>query len=367
MEQQIKKYINKLNPSVILAVLGIILLLCLAIAFGLRTYTILASQRQFTPQIHKSIHNKMQEMVSHTNVITLLEESARSKSIIVNTEVQTTGCNVALSLHAGSATNITISSSGLARIYRIYLPVNYTNTGKHALVLNFHGYGSTPAGQEAKSGFDMVADKDNFIVIYPEGTVGATSNRGWNTGLHPRIIADDVLFISNLLNQVQSNFCINASEIYATGFSNGGGFVNLLACKMAGRIAAFAPVSGSYITSPLSCMNTYTPSIMEFHGTLDAVNPYDGNPVKHEIGVQAWLADWAKVDGCSQEAHTTDGKFVAIQTWSDCTNDAAIVHYTLKGEMHTWPSWLFQQTSKNDPVIASTLIWEFFIAHPLHI
>jgi polyhydroxybutyrate depolymerase len=64
---------------------------------------------------------------------------------------------------------------------------------------------------------------------------------------------NDILFVSDLLTHLQGMLCIDPYHIYAPGFSNGGGMTNLLACRLAERIAAFAPVSGSYPPVPGGC------------------------------------------------------------------------------------------------------------------
>ena len=59
---------------------------------------------------------------------------------------------------------------------------------------------------------------------------------------------NDVEFTTDILDEVESLYCINPSRITVTGKSDGAGFNNLLACDsiLSKRIAAFAPVSGAY-------------------------------------------------------------------------------------------------------------------------
>ena len=57
-------------------------------------------------------------------------------------------------------------------------------------------------------------------------------------------VKDDIAFIGALLDAVEQSVCVDASRVYATGVSNGGGMVARLACELSDRLAAIAPVAG---------------------------------------------------------------------------------------------------------------------------
>jgi len=61
----------------------------------------------------------------------------------------------------------------------VHVPAGY---GSNAvpLVLNMHGSGSTALGQEHFTGMDATADADGFLVVYPQGVIGARSGFDWN-------------------------------------------------------------------------------------------------------------------------------------------------------------------------------------------
>lgn len=46
----------------------------------------------------------------------------------------------------------------------------------------------------------------------------------------PGVETDDLGFTSDILNDVQAQYCIDTDRIFATGKSQGGGFVGVLAC-----------------------------------------------------------------------------------------------------------------------------------------
>jgi polyhydroxybutyrate depolymerase len=223
--------------------------------------------------------------------------------------------------------------------------------------------------QERYTGFSHLADQMSFIVVYPEGATGASGKAGWASGGVGRPHTNDVLFVSDLLDKLQRQLCIDPMRIYATGFSNGGGMVFVLACKMAGRIAAFAPVAGAFFRVMPSCAPNRSVPILEFHGTSDYVTPYAGNPYLHETSVSDWLSFWSTADGCRPgvQSFLTLGSVTGLE-WTGCTGDGIVVHYRLNGGTHVWPGGVGGPAgvpTVDQMVNASLLIWQFFRLHPL--
>jgi polyhydroxybutyrate depolymerase len=72
-----------------------------------------------------------------------------------------------------------------------------------------------------------------------------------------------------VLDDLQRRLCVDRARIYAAGFSAGGGMANWLACELAGRIAAFASISGGFRTEPGGCHPSRPVSILDLHNTGD--------------------------------------------------------------------------------------------------
>src|SRR5207245_11747467 len=78
-----------------------------------------------------------------------------------------------------------------------------------------------------------------------------------------------------LLDDLSQTVNVDASKVYATGMSNGSAMVHRLACELADRIAAIAPVAGGNQLSAVSSCNPPRPvPVIEFHGTADPAWPY---------------------------------------------------------------------------------------------
>ncbi|KIW96643.1 uncharacterized protein Z519_02034 [Cladophialophora bantiana CBS 173.52] len=92
----------------------------------------------------------------------------------------------------------------------------------------------------------------------------------------------DKVFISDLLNYMRDNYCVNNSRIYASGKSIGGGLVDELACSPGhgGDFAALAMDAAAIYTETdgCGCRPARSPiPILELHGTNDNTVNYNGD------------------------------------------------------------------------------------------
>jgi poly(3-hydroxybutyrate) depolymerase len=152
-----------------------------------------------------------------------------------------------------------------------------------------------------------------------------------------------------LLDHLESAYCIDKSRIYASGKSNGGGFTGVLACdaEATKRIAAFAPVSGAFYLDanqqPPACNPSRKPvPLMEFHGYRDTTICYKGgNNTRGNAqtsDIVTYVNDWARRNGFDAAANETTyrcsgDKKVTRHSWHD-----VVVHYNYTNLGHDWPS-----------------------------
>jgi polyhydroxybutyrate depolymerase len=289
---------------------------------------------------------------------------------------------------------IDLTVDGVPRYALVRLPAGWDGTTSVPLVLSFHGLGSNAAQQMTNDNFAALADQHGFIVAYPNagGDLGALG-AAWKLASDD----DDAPFVDALLDNLEQKACIDPARVYATGLSYGGAMTDLVACKLADRIAAAAPVSAYIPDQP--CASTTGVPTMAFHGVEDMLLPYDGGGNAGQLAFEDWGATIAKRNGCATEPTETQYVPTVEQLeYQDCGEP--VVLYRVHGNGHTWPGHplglprdalidLFsgKTTGKpfplmvvlgltpeqfadsiflaNQDIDASSMIWNFFSEHTL--
>ena len=94
-------------------------------------------------------------------------------------------------------------------------------------MFDFHGFGSNAVQQMVYGNFKPEADRDDFLIVAPDGQVPA--DRHFNlTG--EKGLQNDVQMVGALLDHIEATFCVDTHRVYATGMSDGGAMTSVLAC-----------------------------------------------------------------------------------------------------------------------------------------
>jgi polyhydroxybutyrate depolymerase len=285
------------------------------------------------------------------------------------------------------------------REFTVRLPRGYDAKQHYPVVILLHGMNQDADDMERLTRFDELADKNGIIAIYPTALHGR-----WNVGVHPQERpmamrpggghhrgygggypggggggggypggggggggypgggqgqgrdpnadhrqppADDVAFLNQMLDQVNTKFSVDSSRVYTLGLSEGGFMSLRAACSLGDRIAAAAAV-GAAMPKTMICLPSRPVPVLLINGTSDPVVPYGGGTEKN-LQVQTLSAedsskDWAKIDRCNDKPEK--GKWSAQQkgatetktdTYDGCRENAKVVLYSLKGVGNTWP------------------------------
>lgn len=274
-----------------------------------------------------------------------------------------------------------IEVAGVMRSYRLHLPPGRSAASALALVLVFHGGGSTAAAMERLTRFSVLADRERFAVVYPEGL----SNH-WNDGRDPAVMGaradvDDVPFVAALVDELVRERRIDRKRVYATGLSNGAIFSHHLAARLSDRIAAIAPVAGGIADRFRPSFHPDAPvSVLILQGTDDPFVPIGGGEVRGTRGRLIPNGEaidlWVKANGCSGPAQShdladvdpSDGCRVTSQTWSGGRDGTEVIYDEVKGGGHTWPGgsqylprFVVGRTCRD--LDATAVIWQFFRNH----
>lgn len=242
-----------------------------------------------------------------------------------------------------------LTSGGHKRVYRLFVPAAVAGGTKLPLVFDLHGTGGNTAGRAKESGFEALAAREGFAVA----TLQAEDSR-WNVPV-ATWRADDVQYVSDVLDDVAARVCIDPARVYATGFSGGGRMSSLLGCRLNDRIAAIAPVGGLRWFGP--CAGRAVP-VLTVHGLADMTNPYEGGADRGPEWVESVpeaLAGWASHDRC-QPKLVQDQEAATLRTirYAGCEHGAEVRLIRVDGLGHHWP---------HTEIDATDVIWQFFKAH----
>jgi polyhydroxybutyrate depolymerase len=222
----------------------------------------------------------------------------------------------------GATVRVSVDVDGKGvRSARVHVPK--ARRGRMPLILALHGAYGSGAFMERYSRLSRLADREGFGVVYPDA-----AGPRWR-------IADaeggaDVQFLDALLDGVLAGGCFDSARVSAVGVSNGAGMAARLACSGDDRLAGLVAVAGDY--GPLPACRARRPlSVLEIHGTADAVVPYPG-------AVTGWLGQWVARDGCPSVPTRTQPRPAVLRLdWTPCRDGTSVAHLRLIGGAHAWP------------------------------
>ena len=256
----------------------------------------------------------------------------------------------------------TSKRQNLNREFYIYIPDGIDTTNSQVpLLFSLHGYTSRAIWNLGYTGFQSIAETEKFIVIYPQGTIlASTGETHWNVGgWTVGSTTDDVDYLSSLIDWAYSEYKIDRNRVYSTGMSNGGFMSYHLACNLSYKIAAVASVTGSMTPQTYnSCSPTHPTAILQIHGTADGVVPYYGNSISRAIPTV--MDYWEEYNDCEQEIINIiddvngDGDGGYLSSYNQCLSDVNLRLYLMTNMGHEWPT----NNGQND-IIAANEIWYF--------
>jgi polyhydroxybutyrate depolymerase len=277
------------------------------------------------------------------------------------------------------------------RSYTMYIPSIWTPNVVSPLLIALHGLSGWDLQLMDNTAFNNLAEANNFIVVYPNGTgekLGDRGIRSWNGGqvgwcttgnCPPSQISkiDDVGYISNLIDDVSSRYPIDPKRVYLTGHSNGSQLAQRLACQLSNKITAVAVVAGHLA---LDTCNPDSPvSLLQIYGTEDTLNPENGGTAKISFGIYSYefnskgvmksVQAMALANGCSSnysQNNNLTNKDLTIYTWPGCKNGVVVSSIRISGASHAWMGRPAQSADSiklsGEPYMkidASKVIWAF--------
>lgn len=232
---------------------------------------------------------------------------------------------------------------------QVVAPAAWTPAKQWPLVLVLHGYGATGPLQAAYLGVQARVDQLGYVAVIPDGTLDNSGKQFWNangtccdfTGQG----VDDLAYLTGLIDDAIAQLKVDPQRVYVLGHSNGGFMGIALACHRADKVVAVASLAGAASVQPEDCKPSQPVSVLQIHGSLDAVILYGGGQIfgKPYAGAEDTVGLWRQRNDCP--ALATDlgnadyegflpGKETQRKQWAPCKNGSTVGLWTLQGGSH---------------------------------
>ncbi|MEO8760250.1 MAG: PHB depolymerase family esterase [Bacteroidia bacterium] len=239
-----------------------------------------------------------------------------------------------------------------------YVPTGIS--GSAPLVVVMHGCTQTATMVAVQSGWNTLADRHKFFVVYPEQNSANNSSSCFNwflTGDQSRN-QGEAGSIKQMVDYMKVHYNIDTTQIFATGLSAGACMTTvMLACYpdvfKAGAVMAGAPYkAASNSTQALNIVygtDTNTPiawgdsvrNEFSYAGAYPKVAVFQGSadPVVNVANENEIMKQWTNVHGADQTADATVTSFngnpyVTKNTYNDNSGNEVVETYTLSGMGH---------------------------------
>jgi polyhydroxybutyrate depolymerase len=265
----------------------------------------------------------------------------------------------------------TMEHDGRTREYILHLPRGRENESRLPLVVALHGGPGYAKNMEEFTGLSQKADKEGFIVVYPNGTshtdpVFLNWNSGGCCGYAWENKVDDMGFLRRLVEAIDAEYHIDRSRVYATGFSKGGMMSHRLACEASDLFSGIADVGGALNLD--TCKPKYPVDMLIIHGREDInvkyggpmparllpLDDHDDRPVSYAVHV------WQHLNGCGP-ARPRSRRNVEW-TYFNCRR-ASLRLISIAQEAHSWPGGNVGLIGSDNPtqeVSATDAMWQFW-------
>lgn len=281
-----------------------------------------------------------------------------------------------------------IDVNGVERHYSLYLPPALTESpdsdAVYPLVVVFHQAGGSGEGIARLTQFNTYAARDNVIIAYPEGPQGY-----WDYGVGlPQWdvifdLNDDVAFFDILLETLLADYPIDATRIYAVGFSNGARMAFRVGCEFGNRLSGIVAVAASISDEVTgACPAETRVSVMYMHGTEDTITPWEGEEltdggrlISHALSAPDTVTFWAAQNQCDSQpviedmpdANPDDRVMVRRVTFSGCEGERQVIFYAVLGGGHDWLGGIpnLMPSDYKPSGAATAYSWDFFGLPPI--
>ncbi len=265
------------------------------------------------------------------------------------------------------------------RAYRVYVPTGHRSGERRPLVVMLHGGTQDSTTFAAATAMNDLAERQTFLVAYPEQPQSANPGRYWNWFVpeHQRRDAGEPSLVAGITHQVMDGYEADAARVYVAGFSAGGAMAAVMAAVYpdvyaavgvhsglaygvaADMASAFAAMSHGP-SRPAPCPTRPVPLIV-FHGDRDTTVA----PANAEFLIRQALAGGPGVTAVARRAQTP-GEHASTRTcYQDPRGTTVAELWKIHDGGHNWfggtPNASYTDPRRPD---ASREFIRFFDEHP---
>src|SRR6266545_2340884 len=303
--------------------------------------------------------------------------------------------------YGGSWISGTVKNSSGSLEYKLWVTSGYRKEKSVPLVLMLHGCMQKAEELAALSGMNDLADKNNFLVVYPEQTATANPLRCWNwfDPKHQSRDAGEPSLVAAVIQDIRSSYSIDAKRVYVVGISAGGAMAVVMGATYPelfaglGVIAGAEYKAGTTVEAGLAAMKSGGPDpnqqgllafeaiqksvggskkrmpVIAFHGIKD--------PYMDPLNTDQLIAQWGQTNDYLDDGKDNDS--VSIQSakerkgavpngysftkysYNDNNGRLLLEKWMVEGLGHAWPgSPMANQFADPKGPNASAEMWRFF-------
>jgi poly(hydroxyalkanoate) depolymerase family esterase len=148
--------------------------------------------------------------------------------------------------HGGTWAGGTVKNSSGSLDYKLWVSSGYQKGKSVPLLLMLHGCSQKAEDLAAMSGMNDLADRNNFLVAYPEQAAAANPLRCWNwfDPKHQSRDAGEPSLIAAVVSDVRSSYSIDSKRVYAVGISAGGAMAVVMVAAYPETLAGLGVIAG---------------------------------------------------------------------------------------------------------------------------
>jgi len=291
------------------------------------------------------------------------------------------------------------------RKYVVHLPSNYNPAEKLPLVMVLHGCLERGGDSNQKppfplpmaietiehdSKFDEVADRERFIVVYPNhklDLINPSVPYCWEWWIDANIHkgSGEVRDLFEIVNEVQNDYKVDPNRIHIAGLSSGAAMTVAALVAYADKFASGSPTAGlPYSETQHNFMQHAYKPVDDIAAAMNAEMGANKRPVpifiiqsKDDETVNFHYAEnirdsWGKAFAVdtqhpiSSESGVTKDTPWTYEKYKGPDGNTAVETLFLKGLKHGWYGDGEGQFAFSNAPDTAQLAWDFFKAHPLH-